>query len=255
MRRILSLLLPVAGAVGFVLTSDLSLRGADTFVLWSLATIGWILLVFAAIAGRQLRGRLSWVSIPAVVMIAISTAVSLLFLDLVTPRRGFIAFFALILYLFLEHVRREAASDTAEERLTIGEFARMVNIGSLFLLVSAGIGTTIFLPISPWWTVPPVAAVAALWSWHLYLACTTKCGRPGLRILLTTGAVVQTYLVALQLPTPMFVGGALVGVVYYLAANLLPAGEGDAIPMRLVRKYVLYAGALLALVLMTARWL
>jgi hypothetical protein len=130
----------------------------------------------------------------------------------------------------------------------------MVNVGSLFLVASVGLGVAAFLPVQPWWTVPPVAAAAALWSWHLFLACTERCVRPGARVLLMTAVVLQTYLVALALPTSMFVGGALVGIVYYLAANLLPLGATDAIPSKLVRKYVLYGGGLLALILLTARW-
>jgi hypothetical protein len=254
MRRFLPVLLPFLGAIGFAVFSELSLRHASEFIPWSLVTMIWILTVFAIQARGKLRGRLSAVAVPAVAMIAISTVMSLLFLDLVAPRRGFIAVFALILYLFLEHVRREAAAANPEDRLTIAEFARMVNIGSLFLVASVGIGVTVFLPVQPWWTVPPVAAVAALWSWHLYMACTDRCVRPGARVALTTVVVLQAYLVALTLPTSMFVGGALVGIVYYLAANLLPIGATDAIPSKLVRKYALYGGGLLVLILVTARW-
>lgn len=254
MRRVLPILVPVAGALGFGAFSELSLRRSHEFFLWSAATMLWTLAAFAVLARRNLRGRLSAVAVPAVLMIAISTVMSLLFLDLVAPRRGFIAFFAVTLYLFLEHVRRETAFGSAEERLTISEFARMVNIGSLFLLASAGLGVTVFLPVQPWWTVPPMAVAAALWSWHLYMACVDRCGRPGERVLITTAVVVQTYLVALALPTSMFVGGALVGVIYYLAANLLPIGATDAIPAKLVRKYVIYGLVLLALILATARW-
>src|SRR5688572_25330551 len=254
MRRFLPVLLPFAGAIGFAAFSELSLRRSSEFLLWSLTTMAWILAIFAIQAKGKLRGRLTAVAVPAVAMIAISTVMSLLFLDLVAPRRGFIAFFAFVLYLFLEHVRREAADDSLEDRLSISEFARMVNIGSLFLVASVGLGVTAFLPIEAWWTVPPVVAVAALWSWHLFLACTERCVRPGARVLLTTLIVLQTYLVALTLPTSMFVGGALVGIVYYLAANLLPIGATDGIPEKLVRRYVLYGGGSLALILATARW-
>jgi len=254
MRRFFPVLLPFAGAIGFAAFSELSLRRSEEFLLWSLATMVWILAAFAILAKGKMRGRLTAVAVPAVAMIAISTVMSLLFLDLVAPRRGFIAFFAVILYLFLEHVRREAADGALEDRLSISEFARMVNIGSLFLVASVGLGVTAFLPVEAWWTVPPVIAVAALWSWHLYLACTERCVRPGARTMLTTLIVLQTYLVALTLPTSMFVGGALVGLVYYLAASLLPIGATDAIPAKLVRRYVLYGGGLLALILATARW-
>ncbi|MEK7545659.1 MAG: hypothetical protein AAB554_01110 [Patescibacteria group bacterium] len=254
MRRYLPILLPFAGAIGFAAFSELSLRRSDEFLLWSLATTVWILSAFAVLAKGKMRGRLSAVAVPAVAMIAVSTVMSLLFLDLVAPRRGFIAFFAVILYLFLEHVRREAAEGGAEDRLSISEFARMVNIGSLFLVASVGVGVTAFLPVQAWWTVPPVAVIAALWSWHLYLACVERCVRSGARVLLTTLIVLQTYIVAIALPTSMFVGGALVGIVYYLAANLLPIGATDAIPSKLVRKYVLYGLGLLALILATARW-
>jgi len=254
MRKYLPVFLPFLGAIGFAAFSEISLRRSSEFILWSLATMVWILGAFAVLAKGKLRGRLTAVAVPAVAMIAISTVMSLLFLDLVAPRRGFIAFFAIILYIFLEHVRREAADGGTEERLSISEFARMVNIGSLFLVSSVGIGVTVFLPVKAWWTVPPIAAVAALWSWHLFLACTERCVRPGARVLLTTVVTLETYLVALLLPTSMFVGGALVGIVYYLAANLLPIGATDAIPSKLVRRYALYGGGLLVLILATARW-
>jgi hypothetical protein len=247
--------MPFLGAGGFLLTSELSLRRPGEFLLWSLAGMAWILAAFALLAGSKLRGRLSAVAVPAVAMIAVSTVASLLFLDLVSPRRWFIGFFALVLYLFLEHVRREAAADDPEERLSIGEFARMVNIGSLFLLASVGIGVTIFLPVPYGWTLPPMAAVALLWSWHLHAACAGHGhGRTLPRTLITTLVVLETYLVALRLPTSMFVGGALVGLVYYLAANLLHVGEGVPVSSRLIRRYVLYAGGLLLLLLATAQW-
>ena len=254
MRRFLPVLLPFAGAIGFAAFSELSLRRSPEFLFWSLITMAWILATFFALSKGKLHGRLTAVAVPAVAMIAISTVMSLLFLDLVAPRRGFIAFFAVVLYLFLEHVRREVKADNTEDRLSIAEFARMVNIGSLFLVASVGLGVTAFLPVEAWWTVPPVVAVAALWSWHLYLACVDHCVRPGARILLTTAIVLQTYLVALTLPTSMFVGGALVGIVYYLSASLFPLGATDLIPAKLVRKYVLYGGGLLAIILATARW-
>ena len=170
-----------------------------------------------------------------------------LFLDLVANRHVVIAVFGLVLYVFLEHVRREDIAHDPAERLTISEFARMVNIGSLFLVASVAVGVPAFLPVPTWWTIPPMLVIALLWSWHVYLACTDRCLRPLSRILLTTLVVVETFLVALNLPTSMFVGGALVGIVYYLSANLLPIGATDAIPGRLIRRYAIYAGTALAL--------
>lgn len=247
-------LLPVLGAGGFIALSEVSISRPSDFLWWSLITSAWILTVFFALVHGKLKSRLTPVAVPAVLMIAVSTIASLLFLDLVANRHAFIAVFGVVLYLFLEHVRREDAAHAAEERLTISEFARMVNIGSLFLVASVAVGVPAFLPVKTWWTIPPMIAVALLWSWHLFLACTEHCVRPRSRILLTAFVVMQTYLVALNLPTSMFVGGAVVGTVYYLAANLLPIGATDTVPERLVRKYVLYAGTALALVLLTARW-
>lgn len=254
MRRWLPILLPFIGAIGFAAFSEFSLRRSSEFLLWNGATMVWTLATFASLAKGKLSGRLTAIAVPAVMMIAVSTVMSLLFLDLVAPRRGFIAFFAIILYIFLEHVRREVADDSKAERLSISEFARMVNIGSVFLVASVGIGVTVFLPIRPWWTVPPVLIIFSLWSWHLYAACTERRERTRMRVAITTLVAIETYLVAISLPTSMFVGGALVGFAYYLAANLLPVGATDAIPAKLIRKYVVYAGILLVFILATARW-
>lgn len=254
MRRLLNAALPILGAAGFAAFSELSLSRSGEFFWWSLATMAWILAAFTLLARKKLRGRLTPIAIPAVAMIALSTVMSLLFLDLVAPRHIFIAVFVVVLYLFLEHVRRETLSDDPEERLSISEFARMVNIGSLFLIASVGLGVTAFLPIQRWWTLPFVVLVSGLWSWHLYYACAQPRVRPLSRMGLTMLIVLETYLVALTLPTQMFVGGALVGTVYYLAANLLPLGAVENVSIRLVRKYVFYAGGLLMLMLVTARW-
>jgi hypothetical protein len=254
MRRLLNAVLPVFGAVGFAVFSELSLSRSDQFFWWSLATMAWILGVFALLARKKLRGRLTPIAIPAVAMIALSTVMSLLFLDLIANRHAFIAVFAVVLYLFLEHVRRETLTDDPEERLSISEFARMVNIGSLFLIASVGLGTTAFLPIQRWWTLPFVVLVSALWSWHLFFACAQPRVRPFSRMGLTMLIVLETYLVALSLPTQMFVGGAMVGIIYYLAANLLPLGAVENVSSRLIRKYAFYAGGLLMLMLVTARW-
>lgn len=255
MKRFFSYTLPILGAAGFAVFSELSLRRPDgEFFLWSLADMAWILSVFFALTFGRLRKRLTWLAVPAVAMIAFSTVISLLFLDLISPRRGFIAFFAVVLYLFYEHVRRETAAPDQEERLTIAEFARMINIGSMFLIASVGVGVTVFLPIAWWWTLPPLAFVAVLWSWHLYAACSDHCGRPLSRVLITSLLVLETYAVALRLPTSMFVGGALVGVVYYLAANLLPVGATDAIPAKLIRRYAMVGVGMILLILATARW-
>ncbi len=255
-ERILKCLpfLPVLGAGGFVALSEVSIGRPRDFLWWSLITSAWILTVFFALVHGKLRSRLTPVAVPAVLMIAASTIASLLFLDLVANRHAFIAVFGFVLYVFLEHVRREDAVPASEDRLSISEFARMVNIGSLFLVASVGVGLPAFLPIETWWTIPPMVVVALLWSWHLYLACTEQCARPRSRVLLTAVVVVETYFVALNLPTSMFVGGAVVAIPYYLAANLLPIGATDALPGRLVRKYAIYAGSALALVLLTARW-
>ena len=256
MKRLFSYLLPVLGAAGFAVFSELSLRRPDgEFLLWSLAVMAWILLVFFVLTFGRLRKRLMWLAVPATMMIAFSTAISLLFLDLVSPRRGFIAFFAVVLYLFFEHVRRETAAPDQEERLTIAEFARMVNIGSMFLIASVGVGVTVFLPVASWWTIVPLGGVAILWSWHLYAACSERCGRPLSRVLITALLVLETYLVVLRLPTPMFVGGGLGAVVYYLAANLLPVGAKDAIPAKLIRRYAIVGVGMIALLLATARWI
>ncbi len=250
----LALAVPFLGAGGFIALSEISIDRTHDFLFWSAVNAAWILTCFFALVHGKLRSRLTPVAAPAVLMIAISTIASLLFLDLVAPRHWFIALFALVLYLFLEHVRREDLSHDPEERLSISEFARMVNIGSLFLIASVGIGVPAFLPITAWWTIPPFVAIALLWSWHLFLACTETCERPRSRVLLAALIVAETYVVALSLPTSMFVGGAVVGIVYYLAANLLPMGAAETIPTRLVRKYALYAGLALALILLTARW-
>ncbi len=242
------------GAAGFVAFSELSLGRTHEFFWWSFASMGWALAAFALLARGKLRGRLTPVAVPAMAMIAVSSVASLLFLDLVAPRHAFIAVLAVVLYLFLEHVRRETLADDPEERLSISEFARMVNIGSLFLVASAGLGVTAFLPIQRWWTIPFIAAISALWSWHLYFACAHPRVRPLSRMGLTVLIVLETYVVALSLPTQMFVGGAAVGIVYYLAANLLPIGAGENVPLPLIRKYALYAGGLLILLFLTARW-
>jgi hypothetical protein len=247
-------LLPFLGAGGFIALSEVSISRPHDFLWWSLVTSAWILTVFFALVHGKLKSRLTPVAVPAVLMIAVSTIASLLFLDLVANRHLFIAVFGFALYLFLEHVRREDAAPVGEERLSISEFARMVNIGSLFLVASVAVGVPAFLPVQTWWTIPPMIIIALLWSWHLFLACTEHCVRPRSRIFLTALVVVETYLVALNLPTSMFVGGAVVAIVYYLAANLLPIGATDTIPGRLVRKYAIYAGIALALVLLTARW-
>lgn len=253
MRRFLSALLPLLGAAGFVVFSELSLSHTEAFFWWSLATMAWILAAFGLLVSKKLRSRLTPIAVPAMAMIALSTVMSLLFLDLVAPRHVFVAVFALVLYLFLEHVRRETLHDNLEERLSISEFARMVNIGSLFLIASVGLGVTAFLPVQRWWTVPALVPVAALWSWHLYFACAQPRVRPLSRMALTMLVVLETYAVALAMPTQMFVGGAMVGIVYYLCANLLPLGAAG-ISAKLMRRYALYAGGLLLLVLITARW-
>ncbi len=255
MRRFFSHLLPILGAAGFAVFSELSLRRPDQeFFLWSAVTAAWILIVFGAIVIRRPRRRLLWLAVPAVLMISTSLVVSFLFLDLVSPRHGFVAFFTILLYLFYEHVRHEVNAPDQDERLTIAEFARMVNIGSLFLIASVGIGLTIFMPVPYPWVLAGLALVTALWSLHLYYACAEHCPRPLSRVGITIVVVLQTSLVALRLPTSMFVGGALVGVAYYLCANLLPLAS-DAVSPRLIRRYVVVAMAMLGLVFSTSRWL
>ena len=251
MRRALTLL-PVLGALGFLVFSELSLKREGEFFLWSLATVAWIFAVFAVLAAGRIRGRLLWISIPAVAMIALSVVTSLLFLDLVSPRRGFIVIFTLVLYLFFEHVRHEISHSSQDERITIAEFARMVNIGSLFLLVSAALGMTIFLPIPFWWTLIVLVPVCVLWSWHLYAACY-GAPRPVWQVVVSSVLTIETYLVALRLPTSMFVGGAVAAVVYYSASNVLRAGA-EPLPPRLARKYFIMAAVMAVAVLMTARW-
>jgi hypothetical protein len=247
-------ILPVMGATGFIVFSEVSLRRPTEFSIWSLATMAWILLIFAGQAFGRLSRRQLHVATPAVAMIAVSSVASLLFIDLVSPRRGFILLFAAVLYLLLEHVRHEAETSSAEEQLWISEFARMVNIGSLFLLASTSLGVTIFLPIPFWIVLAPFTAVALLWSWHLYAACAAHCGRPLPRILLTTLVLVEAFLVALRLPTTMFVGGAIVATVYYLAAHLLTVGETSSISPKLVRRYLIAGIAMVLVVVFSARW-
>lgn len=254
MKNRISIILPILGALGFIVFSELSLLRQSEFVIWSLATLTWILIIFAGLAFGHLKGRLLWIAIPSIAMIAISTVSSLLFLDLISPRRGFIFFFAAVLYLFLEHVRHEIVRPDAEEQLYITEFARMVNIGSLFLVTTVALGVSIFLPISSWWTTGSFIAVALLWSWHLFAACHANCGKPWPRVLLTALVVVETYLVVLRLPTSMFVGGALTAVVYYLAGSMIAPGASSSTSPKLARRY-LYAGLLMVLaILLTARW-
>lgn len=249
-------LLPVLGALGFFAGSSLSLRQSGRFFLWSLATMAWILLVFLLIVRGRLSGPLVRVAVPAVAMIAISTVASLLFLDLVAPRQAFIVVLTVVLYLFLEHVRREVAHPDPAEVLSITEFARMVNIGSLFLLAVVGIGLTFFLTLPMRYTVPPFAALAVLWSWHLFGACYKDCGKNvPLYVALAAAVVIEAYLVVLRLPTSIFVGGAVVAVVYYLAASVLRASIEKRVTARLIRRYAAAGLGLLLLLLLTARWI
>ncbi len=250
----LSFLLPIVGAAGFIIGSELSLLRPKEFILWSLATMSWILIVFAILGLRRLTKHQLKVAIPAVMMIAVAMVTSLLFLDLVSPRRGFILFFAAVLYLFFEHVRHEATRPDAEEKLYIAEYARMVNIGSLFLAAVVCLGVAVFLPFPTWYTIPIFAGVTALWSWHLFYACTEACGRPGTRVLITTMIAAQAYATVLRLPTSIFVGAAVVGVIYYLAASLLPMGQTDSVEPKVVRRLAVGGLLMLLLVILTATW-
>jgi hypothetical protein len=252
----LASLIPLLGAAGFIVGCEYSLHQPTRFLLWSLATVAWILLTFAVLARGKLKGRFLAVSIPAVVMIAVSTTTSLLFLDLVSPRRWFVVFFAAVLFLFLEHVRHEVEASSDEERQYLAEYARAVNIGSLFLVATAARGLDIFSPI-PWWsTVLFMAAVALAWSWHLCLACVADCDRSRLRIALTALTVLETYLVVMWLPVSMFVGGATVALAYYLAAMFLPLGAStDPDVGKRARRYALMGAVMLALIYVTARWI
>ncbi len=254
MPRKASFLLPILGAAGFIISSELSLWRPKEFLWWSLATMAWILAMFALLAWGKLRGSALGVAIPTLAMIAITTVMSLLFLDLLSPRRGVIFFFGLVLYLFLEHVRHETTAPNDEERLTIAEFARMVNISSMFLVASVAIGLTIFLPVPSWTVLIALAPIAALWSWHLYAACTADCAKPLPRILLTTAILIESYLVALRLPTSMFVGGALISIIYYLAANLVRIGSASPVSPKLVRRYSTIGIVLTITLLAAARW-
>jgi len=247
--------LPYLGAVGFFVSSELSLRGADAFLVWSPVALVWILFIFMLLAMGRLKGRQSRIAIPAIAMIAISMVLSLLFLDISSMRHGFIIFYSFVLYLFYEHVRREIDAPNPEDSASIAEFARMTNIGSLFLLATVGIGITIFLSVKQTVTVPIFAAIAAFWSWHLFKTCYVDCGDPRVKTLVTTILVTESYIVALALPTTMFVGGAIVGIIYYLASNLMRAPSHKQIPERLLRRYM-YVGTILVLaILLTARWI
>lgn len=246
--------LPLLGALGFFALSELSLRGPGEFLIWSPVAFIWILLAFSLLAARRLKGRLVRIAIPAVAMIAISTVLSLLFLDLAVTRHGFIIFYALVLYLFYEHVRREIESPNPEDSASIAEFARMVNIGSLFLLATVGIGVTIFLSVKQAYTVLPFMLVSAFWSWHLFKACYSECGSPRMKTVVTTILLTESYIVALSLPTTMFVGGALVGIVYYLASNLMRSASDSRLPEHLLKRYAYVGGALILILLLTARW-
>lgn len=247
-------LLPLLGALGFFVFSELSLDGPREFLIWSPVAFIWILAVFTALAAKRLKGRLVRIAIPAVAMIAISTVLSLLFLDLVAPRHAFVIFFSAVLYLFYEHVRREIEAPNPEDSASIAEFARMTNIGSLFLLATVGIGVTVFLSVKQTYTVIPFAAVAFLWSWHLFKACYADCGSPRLKTVVTAILLIEAYIVALGLPTTMFVGGAMVGIIYYLAVNLLRGGPNAKLPERLVKRYIYVGLALMLTLLLTARW-
>lgn len=247
-------LVPLLGAAGFLVGCELSMRQPEHLLLWSLATVAWILLIFAILAFGKIRGQLVAVSIPAVVMIAVSTTTSLLFLDLTEPSRGLFIFCAVVLYLFLEHVRHEAEASSDEERRYLAEYARLVNVGSLFLVAATVQGLAIFLPI-PWWA--PVLAmmpVALIWSWHYHLACVTDCGQPRLRVLLTALVTVEAYLVAVRLPVTMYVGGVTVALAYYLAALFLALNPAAPETPRRARRYAVIALIMLILVYATTRW-
>jgi hypothetical protein len=251
----LASLIPLLGAVGFIVGCELSLYQSNRFLLWSLATVGWILLTFAVLARGKMKGRFLAVSIPAVIIISVSTTTSLQFLDLVSPRRWFVVFFAAVLFLFLEHVRHEVEASSDEERQYLAEYARMVNIGSLFLVATAARGLTIFMPV-PWWsTVLFMTAVALAWSWHLCLACVADCDRSRVRIVFTALTVIETYLVVMWLPVSMFVGGATVALAYYLAAMFLPLGSAGPDVGKRARRYALMGAIMLALIYLTARWI
>lgn len=252
--RYIRYFLPLLGALGFFVSSEFSLRSTKDFFIWSPIAFIWILFIFTLLAAKRLKGRLVRIAIPSVAMIAISTVLSLLFLDVVAPRHVFIVFFSIVLYLFYEHVRREIESPNPEDSASIAEFARMTNVGSLFLLASVGIGITIFLSVKQIYTILPFAFISLLWSWHIFKACYSECGNPRTKTLVTTLLLIQSYIVALALPTTMFVGGAMVGIIYYLASNMMRGAPENRLSDRLARRYLYVGISLMLLLLLTARW-
>jgi hypothetical protein len=138
---------------------------------------------------------------------------------------------------------------------SLENISNYLNLTSMFLFNSSLFGFFIFLNL-PLWQISAVAlAFTFILTFQTIWVNKIKPSSAWLPILVICLIVFEIFWAVSFLPTAFYVNGLLIATIFYLTNNLIRLHLLGTLNKKVVRRYLLLCGAVIVLVLGTAKWI
>ncbi|MDP3985677.1 MAG: hypothetical protein Q8P82_02840 [bacterium] len=204
--------------------------------------------------GGTLRSRDFWNAYLLMLLFYWATFSFFLYFENTWERIAFAVFIGSLVGIFMEQLYRWFYGDR-----NVPSYSLTVNIAILEILTVCT-GAASFLGFRMFLRLPVWALTIVFGALAVVLYIIARGSRQSIRSLVLPAMVVGLFfgelmLAVIFLPTGFMIGGAFIGVVWYLLVGLLRASETGVSLRKPMIRYTAFASALVVLLAVTARWL
>ncbi len=222
--------------------------------IYAMAAITALIFLGALIPKRKYSSRRDFFHfIFNPLIFAWSAFLLLLFFENIYFRHFFVLGVAAYLFFYFENLFYYLIGEKEKNADNFLRMTNLMNVVSIFFLAAGLYGVKTFIQLPIW----PLAAVFFVFSGALVygvLGIVKPAFREIIFDIIVLSLIIMEFFVVLSfLPIGFYAGGAILGIIYYMIAGIVISFlKNAAAPYK---RYVIVGGILLAIVILTARWM
>lgn len=208
------------------------------------------------IIGKGLvTGSARWLYLLTPIALLLSGVLFLLFLERTWAKHLLAASLSVLSGIFWENIFVYIYQHEKYQINSLENISNYLNLTSMFLFNSSLFGFFLFLNM-PLWQLSLVALIFAfILTFQTIWINKIKPGAAWLSIMAICLIIFEMFWAVSFLPTAFYVNGLLIATIFYLTNNLMRLHLLDALNKKVVRRYLILCGAVIVLVLGTAKWI
>ncbi|RJR30872.1 hypothetical protein C4569_03750 [Candidatus Parcubacteria bacterium] len=179
----------------------------------------------------------------------------LLFIEINIIKIAFAFIFSFLIWIFLENLYLSFNQPQKYQLYGFQNFSNYFNLITVFLIYSSFYGYIVFLRVPLWPLLIAVAVVTFLVLEELMWASEINLKRSWLYNLVTVIIIAEGFWTVAFLPSSMYVDGLILTVIYYLLSGVFLNKLLGILDNSVIRRYVIISVIILAVVLMSAKWI